>query len=115
MIVAAHRKNASVEHAAAERFREEVYAEWRATGKPLEQAERWLDERLDGLFLSLREPPVWVEDEPSWPFFDGKPMVFLSQTTMHQSPLTKTALSPGETVYLFAAREKYKTGFKMRF
>jgi hypothetical protein len=91
-----------------------LYAEWKATGKPLDEAAAWLDQRLNDTFLFLKNPPVWVEDEPSWPFFEGKPMVFLSQT-MDSSPVGKSALSPGETVYLFAARQKYKTGFKMHF
>ena len=81
----------------------------------MDEAEAWLDQRLSDTFLFLNDPPVWVQDEPLWPFFEGKPMVFLSQTEMDNSRVSESALSPGETVYLFAARQKYKTGFKMHF
>jgi len=111
---AAIRKNASVDDPEAKIFVDQLYKEWKAMNKPIEEADSWLDKRLDGIFLSLKQGPVWVEAEPTWPFMDGKPMVFLSQVRMDDSAFSKTALSPKETAYLFAGRQPAgKDGFKL--
>lgn len=115
LIAAAIRKGGSVEDSQAGPFIDKLLEEWRRSGKTLEQSAAWLDERLNGVFLSLTNPPRWVEEEPAWPFLDGTPMVFLSQTTMDNSPVSAAALSPGETVYLFAARQPAGKGFKMQY
>jgi hypothetical protein len=65
------------------------------------------------VFISLVSPPVWVEEEPTWPFLDGKPMVFLSQTKIDRTPVSDQLLSPGSTVYLFGARQVDGKGFRM--
>jgi hypothetical protein len=93
----------SVDPASA--FFESLYSEWKASGSSLQESEAWLRQRLSGVFKSLENPPVWIEDEPSWPFLDGKPMVFLNQCSMPENALTARELSPGETVYLFGGRK----------
>jgi hypothetical protein len=115
LIAAAIRKGGSVEDAQAGPFIDKLLEEWRRSGATLEESARWLDERLKDVFLSLNGPPKWVEEEPAWPFLDGIPMVFLSQTQMDNSSVSVAALSPGETVYLFAARQPVGNGFKMQY
>jgi len=112
LIVAAMKHNGSIEREAAD-FVQQIYSEWRASGNELGECERWLENRLKNVFLSLGDQPKWVEEEPNWPFYLGKPMIFISQVTMDMSNLSKEHLSPGETVYLFAAREPYMKGFNM--
>lgn len=115
IIAAAIRKGGSVEDAHATPFIDKLLEEWNRSGKSLEEGAAWLDVRLNGVFQSLDSPPKWVEEEPVWPFLDGVPMIFLSQTTMDNSPVSAAMLSPGETVYLFAARQSAGKGFKMQY
>lgn len=113
LISAALRLNASVSDAGARDFVDQIYEEWRATGLPLEESTDWLGSRLAEVFVSYNAPPVWVEDEPAWPFHQGKAMIFLCQITMDDGPFSASALSPGETIYVFAARQPVDRGFKM--
>lgn len=104
-ISAAIASGGSLESDAASPFFESLYTDWKASGVSLGASESWLKERLAGVFKSLEHPPVWIEDEPSWPFLDGRPMVFLCQCSMPENGLSSSELSPGETVYLFGARK----------
>ena len=102
---AAMRYGGSLEGDGADSFVQDLYSEWKSTSQSLATAESWLNKRLDGVFKSLNEKPEWVEEEPLWPFLDGKPMVFLSQCSMPENELSYKELSPGETVYLFGGRQ----------
>lgn len=110
---AAHKFGGSVESKEAQAFVLSLYAEWLSTGRPLGECERWLEDRLKGCFQSLNEAPVWVEDEPDWPFHTDQPMVFISQTSIGDHEPAASKLAPGETVYLFGARSPGKEGFRM--
>jgi hypothetical protein len=103
MDVAEERFNASCEGEEAESFQERIFKEYVAARKPKDVKE-WLEERLASEFLSVTVPPVWVEDEPSWPFANGRPMVFIAQLSMEKNPVTEQHLAWGEEVYLFGAR-----------
>lgn len=89
----------------AANFFDTIYSEWTASNLSLEKTEAWLKDRLSNAFQSIGHPPVWIEDLSSWPYLDGKPMVFLCQCTMRSNELTDRELSPGETVYLFGGRK----------
>src|SRR5688500_14784924 len=93
-ISAAIEVGGSLDHPDAAPFFDALYSEWLASGRSLPEAEAWLRERFVEAFPSIAAVPVWVEDEPTWPFYDGKPMTFLVQTPTG-------VLSPGETVYVF--------------
>ena len=105
--------NASVEGPEAKAFVDALYALWQQENKPQSEIPAWLKPRLQNVFRSLAEPPRWVEEEPDWPFHNAQPMVFISQTTLDDSEVSRSSLSPGETVYLFGAREPEGTGFRM--
>ena len=104
-ISAAIASGGSLDNESAAPFFEPLYMEWKASGVSLAASESWLKERFVGVFKSLESPPVWIEDEPSWPFLDGRPMVFLSQCSIPESELSSSELSSGETVYLFGGRK----------
>ena len=103
---AAIRCGGSIEHDDAGPFFDNLYAEWQGSGLSLDASEGWLDERLKDAFKCVERAPEWVdEEEPLWPFIDGKPMVFLAQCTMKDDELGREELSPGETAYLFGGRK----------
>ena len=105
--------NASVEGPEAKAFVNALYAAWQQENRPQSEIPAWLKPRLQNAFRSLAEPPRWVEEEPDWAFHNGQPMVFISQTTLDDSEVSQSSLSPGETVYLFGTREPEGTGFRM--
>jgi hypothetical protein len=105
-IVAAHSVGGSIEGDDARPFVDLLYHEWSQTGQDISEAASWLQRRLTGEFKTVAQAPVWIEDEPAWPFLDGRPMVFISQATTGE-------LSPGGAVYLFGARRAKGTGFEV--
>jgi hypothetical protein len=60
-------------------------------------------------------PPHWVEDEPAWPFFNGEPMVFISQCTLPRNPITESQLTWETEVYVFGARIPLTKGYKIEY
>jgi len=105
VISAAIRQGSSLQGEESAPFFEMLYSEWVGSGMTISGADAWLDNRLGGAFESIAQPPMWIEDEPSWPYLSGKPMIFLTQCTIAETELSIRALAAGETVYLFGARE----------
>lgn len=114
-ISAAIKCGGSIEHEDAASFFDLLYQEWKASGVGLSGSETWLTDRLTGNFKSLGAAPIWVEDEPTWPFLDGKPMVFLCQCSMPENGILASELSAGETVYLFGGRKSENGKVKMTY
>jgi hypothetical protein len=104
-ISAAIKCGGSIENNEAGSFFDSLYQQWKETGLPLASAEPWLLDRLRNTFKSIGSPPKWIQDEPTWPFVDGKPMVFFGQFSMEDDEFSNRELSPGETVYLFGGRK----------
>lgn len=107
-IVAAHQAGGTLDSAEARQLLDELFIEWTASGLRFDELPEWLSARLRSEFQSIGAAPVWVEEEPGWPFFDGEPMVFISQSSVE-------GLSPGETVYVFAAKRERGKGFEMHY
>jgi hypothetical protein len=105
-LAAAMALGGSLESPDAAPFFEALYSEWLASATEMSGAEAWLRERLVGTFASVGAAPAWIDEEPAWPFLDGRPMTFLSQTPAGP-------LAPGEVVYLFGARKPRGSGFEM--
>ena len=99
----ANRFGASVEGDDAEDFVNLTYEQYIAAGKP-NNLVSWLRERLGDAFLSVNESPVWVEAEPSWAFYDGRPMVFITQSELLENEVTRNVLGYGQVLYLFGIR-----------
>src|SRR5262245_54509733 len=60
-------------------LQDSLYKEYQDDGKPANQR-AWLRRRLAALFECLGPRPEWIERSPEWPFLNGKPMTFISQT-----------------------------------
>lgn len=103
---------ASLEDEGADVFKEKIYNEYCEAGKPDNQ-EEWLKNRLKDCFKYVTEPPIWIEEEPTWPFLNNEPMVFISQTELKKNKVTEEFLTWDEVVYLFGARQPFKKGFEM--
>ncbi len=101
--VAEERFNASCVGEEAEAFQKRVYGDYLDAGKP-QNVKKWLEERLKSEFVSVTEPPVWVEDEPAWPFENDRPMVFIAQLSMEKNPVNEQYLAYDEDIYLFGCR-----------
>ena len=114
MTLAQERFGASCEGRDAEPFLEQVYRDYVAAGSP-ERLEEWIERRLQGVFLSIGDPPRWVEDEPAWPFFEGRPMVFVSQTSLKKNIITEKDLTWDEEVYLFGIRIPLSKGYRVEY
>lgn len=115
-ISAAMKLGASLEDKEAAPFLAQLYVEWKKLEIPLASTEAWFSKRLGGVFKFVDAPPKWIEEEPAWPFIDGRPMVFLSQCSHPKEGALSSELSAGETVYLFAGRrtENGKTRMEYR-
>lgn len=98
----------------AEQFVSDLYQAY-VNSAPGIDLHEWLCETLKHHFLSLNEPPVWVGDEPAWPFLGGKPMVFISQTRLPDDALTQDNLAGGSMLYLFGGKPAKETGGRMEY
>jgi len=98
----------------AEPYLDQIYAEYKEAGEP-QDVDSWITERLKKDFLWVVNPPQWVEKEPVWPFFRGKPMVFVSQTRLPKNEVTENHLTWDAVVYLFGARDPVGQGYKIEY
>ncbi|MBL8812984.1 MAG: hypothetical protein JNM43_22645 [Planctomycetaceae bacterium] len=114
-VSAAMKLGGSLEDKEAAPFLDRLYNEWKELAIPLASTEAWLSKRLGGTFKCIGSTPVWIEDEPAWPFIDGKPMVFLSQCSHPKEGSLSSELSAGETVYLFAGRRTTNGKTRMEY
>jgi hypothetical protein len=114
-ISAAMKLGGSLEDKDAALFLAQLYAEWKKLEIPLASTEAWFSKRLAGVFKSVDVPPIWIEEEPAWPFIDGRPMIFLSQCSHPKEGVLSSELSAGETVYLFAGRRTTNGKTRMEY
>jgi len=88
-------------------FVDALYLEYQAPldspGKRL-RPKVWLKKRLANAFPWVSRPPRWL-DEPEWPYFLGKPMVFVGQLTVPATQIARELAAAGDEVYVFTARE----------
>jgi len=92
----------------------ELWEAYLADGKP-KNVNKWLIPRLKALFQYVSRPPEWVEDAPTWPFFNGRPMIFIDQIGPTDGRVTEELLSADNVIYVFGVREKVdeKGGWRM--
>ena len=83
-----------------------LYAEYKADGSP-KQKRKWLRERLPTLFPCVGARPVWRQKYgvPSWPFYNGKPMLFVQQFDVPINDISVHYKVATQTVYVFSALE----------
>src|SRR5262245_57580885 len=87
--------SASIDDDEAGEFAHMLYEQYKAAGAPKNKRE-WIRHELKKHFLFVTKPPVWIERTTGveWPFFQGKPMVFIEQLSVPENEVTKTAASP---------------------
>lgn len=113
MMRVAHRHFAASVEGGGEDFRNRIYAEYRAAGAS-QDAEGWLQGAFASLFLWVSKPPRWVE-EPAWPFLEGNPMIFISQSALPDNDVVAQRLAARNELYLFGARVPAGAHFSLKF
>lgn len=96
--------DASVTEDEGEAFVKNLYREYLAVGKPA-NPRQWIRQRLQASFLFVAQKPTWVGSGRPWPFFEGRPMVFIGQQEVPETAVSKAHASPGTTLYLFGAKK----------
>lgn len=97
---------------AAMPFVDALYAAYQKDGSP-KGVEGWLRTQLAQAFKFVSRPPLWIEKEPTWPFLNGVPMVFIQQVDLIRNVVTETSLGYDQTVYFFGARQVVPDGFEL--
>lgn len=93
---------------------ERLYAAYVEAGTP-RNVRQWIAAQVQTLFLSAGEGPVWVGGTPTWPFLDGRPMVFIRQFPVGTGPTESSALSPGSVLYVFGLRVGTPDRWEMKY
>ena len=104
--VAEEEMSASINDDEDRKFRLSFYLLYLADGKPKNKRD-WIREELQKHFLFAKNLPIWIERTtvPRWPFFQGKPMVFIEQFTVPTNEITKTVLAPSAVLYVFGSKK----------
>jgi hypothetical protein len=68
-----------------------------------------VDMMAKSAFRFLRRKPRWKISDASWPAINQQPMVFLAQWPLPENEVTRSALTFGSMVFLFAEQEKNAT------
>jgi hypothetical protein len=95
---------ASVNEDEGQVFVKAIYTEFVKEGKP-KNSRKWVRENLKKCFLYVSKPPSWVGSSPNWPFFEGKPMVFIEQLAVPETQVSMNHASPGSVLYVFGAKK----------
>ncbi len=104
---------ASCEGQAAEPWLDGIYARFK-TDAPSDR-DAWIREELKAAFLSVADPPNWVESEPSWPFWEGRPMVFVTQYALPDSAVARDSVTTHEVIYIFGVRLPAERGYRVEY
>src|SRR5262245_47789805 len=97
---------ASIYDDADDAFQTRLHQEYLAQGKP-KNPRSWIKNELNKHFLCVGKPPVWIErmTKSRWPFFSGKPMVFIDQIAVPENESAESKVSAGSVLYVFGARK----------
>ena len=93
---------------------EAICQDYAADGSP-KDATKWIKSRLASVFLSVSQRPQWVESHSMWPFWEGKPMVFIAQFEVENNAVADKHLSPGAVLYVFGIRTQTARGSELRY
>ncbi|APW14991.1 hypothetical protein AT000_00580 [Salmonella enterica] len=98
---------ASADGKQGELFARELYSDYLNVQPKNKKA--WLDEMIKFSFVSMKDSPKWV-GEYDWPYFNGRPMVFLEQFKI---PLSAQHIDfpRTDTHYIFASKKDLGDGF----
>ena len=67
----------------------------------------WLSEKIEQQFLCFDTRPEWIQ-HPEWPFYEGKPMIFVNHVDVLVESCEKIGLTRinDRRLYIFMARDK---------
>ncbi len=105
---------ASFSNKAGDILQENLYRDFIAAGCP-KDVKKWLRSHLAILFQWVAERPKWIESTTAWPYFDGKPMIFIRQFEVPNTPLSSAKLAPSVMIYIFGARRSMSEGWDMQY
>jgi len=111
--IAIEKFSASCDGREAEPFIDFLYEKYKAEGS--QDVTRWLSTELGKHFRYVTKPPRWVESEPSWPYANGRPMVFVCQYGMPDNAVTRESVTWGVELYLFGARTPCEGGYRTEY
>jgi hypothetical protein len=88
-----------------QKFSRALYQLYYEAGKPKNKRD-WIKHELKKHFLFVSKPPEWIEHNtvPTWPFFQGRPMVFIEQLSVPDNEISRVAASPDVVLYVFGSR-----------
>ena len=87
-------------------FAKHLYHQYCGSGKP-QECEEWIRQELKKYFLYVTRPPEWIEQStvPTWPYYDGRPMLFIDQVTVPENDVSSSSASPGAVLYIFGSKK----------
>jgi hypothetical protein len=99
----------------AKKWMSNVYQDYVAAGSP-GPAKKWIRHALAKLVLSADGMPVWIESiKPRWPWYDGRPMIYLGQAKVPDTQVSKEHASPGVSLFVFGLRVAVEGGWSMKY
>jgi hypothetical protein len=109
--VAEDELSASVTDDTNDEFTTSLWNEYVKQGKP-QNVRAWIRTELRKHFLFVTKPPVWIERMtiPKWPFYAGKPMIFIGQFSVPETEVSKAKVSAGTMLYVFGSRKPLGDG-----
>ncbi len=99
-----------------DRLLEMLFDEYQQQGAPVNR-KAWLRRRLEELFACVDQRPRWIESVsvPTWPFCNGRPMVFINQLEVPRTPVSESRLVPSAVLYVFGARVETEYGWELEY
>jgi len=96
-------------------FCQGLYREYVAQGKPA-KARAWIRARVLDSFRCLETKPQWKESIlPTWPFRDGRPMLFVGQVNVPVTAVAEELSLAGGTLYIFGMEVPNEHGWSMEY
>ncbi len=108
--------NASFSDDVNDTFMDLLYREYLEAGSP-KRRKTWLRTRLKHDFACIEYRPNWIEKHslPVWPFFQGRPMVFIRQFEVPPTENTNAGIVPRAMLYIFGIRVDANDGWTTQY
>jgi len=112
--VVAKECNANCSNSEADGFVDYVYRHYTDAGSP-KDCNRWLKSFLKDAYLYVTQPPIWVEEEPAWPYANNRPMIFIGQLSIPKTVVSEASLTWDTELYVFGHRVPCESGFRVEY